>query len=88
MFLILLTSKLKTDLRISSLITDLYSRKIVGLKFHDSLEFEEYINALNRTFAQILQDYPSFDLLFEELHRYSTQHRPQNQQRDRRKALL
>ncbi|EKR81448.1 hypothetical protein LEP1GSC084_3196 [Leptospira interrogans serovar Medanensis str. L0448] len=52
-------------MHISSLITDLYSRKIVGLKFHNSLEFEGYINSLNKAFAQILQDYPSFDLLFE-----------------------
>ncbi|OOB97130.1 hypothetical protein FWJ33_09805 [Leptospira interrogans serovar Hardjo] len=51
-------------MHISFLITDLYSRKIVELKFHNSLEFEGYINALNRAFAQILQ-------VFEELHKYS-----------------
>ncbi|ASV13140.1 hypothetical protein B2G51_02245 [Leptospira santarosai] len=47
-------------MHISSLITDLYSRKIVGFKSHDFLEFEGYINSLNRAFAQIPKDYSSF----------------------------
>ncbi|MFQ3906971.1 MULTISPECIES: hypothetical protein [Leptospira] len=33
-----------------SLITDLYSRKIVGFKLHHSLEMEGCIHALNMAF--------------------------------------
>ncbi|EKR64519.1 hypothetical protein LEP1GSC036_2705 [Leptospira weilii str. 2006001853] len=83
--------KIKDGLAYLSLITDLYSRKIVGFKLHHSLETEGCIHALNMALAQIPKGKKIFrsrySILFEGLYRYSNQRRPQNQH-DRRESLL
>ncbi|EMY77967.1 hypothetical protein LEP1GSC060_3524 [Leptospira weilii serovar Ranarum str. ICFT] len=62
-----------------SLVTDLFSRKIVGFKLHHSLETAGCIHALNMALDQVPErqkDHPSFgsrhSILFEGLHGHFT----------------